>query len=132
MRRCPRDGSLLFSYDVPRAAQQVFHPAPGVHDDVPYAWTEPYYHAKGFSHWDNFSHSWAAFDVDDEVMPDGQLAQNAVQQLRTAASAGKPFFVAVGFHKVPCGCGTECARAGALTWRRPSAAPSVQRTAAVL
>jgi iduronate 2-sulfatase len=43
--------------------------------------------------------AWEAVDAADEDYPDGKLAQLAVEKLDELQSAGKPFFMAVGFFK---------------------------------
>ena len=43
--------------------------------------------------------SYECATVDDEVYEDGQIAREAVRQLREMKQSGKPFFLAVGFKK---------------------------------
>ena len=38
-------------------------------------------------------------DVDDDVLPDGQVAQEAIRRLQTLSEQNQPFFLAVGFFK---------------------------------
>ena len=42
---------------------------------------------------------WAALDCADEDMPDGQTASHAIAAMEQRPAAGKPWFIAVGFHR---------------------------------
>ena len=86
---------------------KIFHPgvlASG--NDDPVSWNMPYYHAPNLRYWTFGPNSWVA--VPEEMMkerplPDNQIADHAIQTLRTLApdakSGNQPFFLAVGFHK---------------------------------
>ena len=86
---------------------KIFHPgAPNGHDDEAYSWSLPYYHSPLQSQYGgNDTSSWWSFEgFQDNQLPDGQIADNAIQtlqQLRQNQSKGdnRPFFLAVGFHK---------------------------------
>ena len=86
---------------------KIFHPgAPNGDDDIAYSWSLPYYHSplQPFYGW-NLTSSWWSFDgFEDNQLPDGQIADNAIEtlrQLKQNQSKGddRPFFLAVGFHK---------------------------------
>lgn len=86
---------------------KIFHPgAPSGNDDEAYSWSLPYYHSPLQKQYGgNKTSSWWSFDgFEDNQLPDGQIADNAIQtlqQLKQNRSKGdnKPFFLAVGFHK---------------------------------
>lgn len=87
---------------------KVFHPgAPSGHDDIKYSWSLPYYHSPiegEYGPGNHTSSSWAFEGFEDNQLPDGQIADNALQtirQLKQNKTNGetKPFFLAVGFHK---------------------------------
>ena len=89
---------------------KIFHPgAPSGHDDQAYSWSPeglPYFHSKITPGKPlNASYSWWSFqDYQDNQLPDGDIADNAVsvlQQLKKNQTKGddRPFFLAVGFHK---------------------------------
>lgn len=86
---------------------KVFHPgAPNGDDDSAYSWSLPYYHSPLQPEYGgNQTSSWWAFDgFEDNQLPDGQIADNAIktlQELKQNRSNGhdQPFFLAVGFHK---------------------------------
>ncbi|XP_065843965.1 iduronate 2-sulfatase-like [Oscarella lobularis] len=78
-----------------------------IREDVPYSWTEPYFHApaqRRYGCCGNRTSSWWAVDNSVEL-PDEQIAQHAVETLQMLKNAQnsknetKPFFVAVGFRK---------------------------------
>ena len=84
---------------------KIFHPgAPSGNDDVKYSWSPeglPYFHGKDV---DANHTSWHSFDDKDDVLRDGQVADNAIKVLQTlkhnqTKGDDRPFFVAVGFHK---------------------------------
>ena len=86
---------------------KIFHPgAPNGNDDKAYSWSLPYYHSplQG-KYGGNQTSSWWSFEgFEDNQLPDGQIADNAIQtlqQLKQNQSKGddRPFFLAVGFHK---------------------------------
>lgn len=86
----------------------MFHPCPGAdhdpcHDDIPYSWTEPYFHASPAANhaYANFSHCWYAVpdDVPDSAFPDGEIAANAMRQLDNLTRGDAPFFLAMGLHR---------------------------------
>ena len=84
---------------------KIFHPgiiASG--GDDPISWSEPYFHAK--TYWETREHSWRAIPdnlLKDKPLVDEQTAERAIQTLRKVApeaqTGGKPFFLAVGFHR---------------------------------
>ena len=83
---------------------KVFHPGHASGHDDPPSWTEPFYHAPNLELWSSVSKQASAswLDVpksvtDKEPLPDNQLAESAMNFLDKVS--GKPFFVAVGFHK---------------------------------
>ena len=86
---------------------KVFHPgAPNGDDDSAYSWSLPYYHSPLQPEYGgNQTSSWWAFDgFEDNQLPDGQIADNAIkalQELKQNRPNGDdhPFFLAVGFHK---------------------------------
>ena len=86
---------------------KIFHPgAPNGHDDIAYSWSLPYYHSPLQGEYGgNTTSSWWSFDgFEDNQLPDGQIADNAIEtlrQLKQNQSKGddRPFFLAVGFHK---------------------------------
>ena len=89
---------------------KVFHPgAPNGNDDSEYSWSPeglPYYHSPLQKEYgSNTTSSWWAFEnFEDNMLPDGQIADRAVSvldQIVTNRSQGdeRPFFLAVGFHK---------------------------------
>ncbi len=84
---------------------KIFHPGrPSGNDDVEYSWSPeglPYFHGTDVT---ANGTSWHSFDDNDDVMRDGQVADNAIkvlQDLKQNQTKGdnRPFFVAVGFHK---------------------------------
>ena len=84
---------------------KIFHPgAPSGNDDSAYSWSLPYYHSP--LQVTNRTSSWWSFDgYQDNQLPDGQIADYAIdtlQQLKknmTNGNSSSPFFLAVGFHK---------------------------------
>ena len=84
---------------------KIFHPgAPNGNDDSAYSWSLPYYHSP--LQVTNRTSSWWSFEgYEDNQLPDGQIADNAIstlQQLKKNMTKGNrisPFFLAVGFHK---------------------------------
>ena len=83
---------------------KIFHPgAPSGNDDINYSWSLPYYHSP--LHVTNRTSSWWSFEgYEDNQLPDGQIADNAVatlKELKKNMTKGNssPFFLAVGFHK---------------------------------
>ena len=87
---------------------KIFHPGPpNGFDDQKYSWSLPYYHSPLEQQYGpaNHSASWRSFDgFEDNQLPDGQIADNAIEtlrQLKQNQSNGdnRPFFLAVGFHK---------------------------------
>ena len=87
---------------------KIFHPGPpNGFDDQKYSWSLPYYHSPLEQQYGpgNHSASWRSFDgFEDNQLPDGQIADNAIEtlrQLKQNQSKGddRPFFLAVGFHK---------------------------------
>ena len=87
---------------------KIFHPGlPNGFDDQKYSWSLPYYHSPLETQYGpaNHSASWRSFDgFEDNQLPDGQIADNAIEtlrQLKQNLSKGdnRPFFLAVGFHK---------------------------------
>ena len=87
---------------------KIFHPGrPNGFDDQKYSWSLPYYHSPLEAQYGpgNHSASWRSFDgFEDNQLPDGQIADNAIEtlrQLKQNQSNGdnRPFFLAVGFHK---------------------------------
>ena len=89
---------------------KIFHPgAPSGNDDDKYSWSPeglPYYHSPLQSKYgSNTTSSWWSFnEFKDNQLPDGEIADNAIQvlqQLKQNKSNGdsRPFFLAVGFHK---------------------------------
>ena len=83
---------------------KIFHPgAPSGNDDIDYSWSLPYYHSP--LQVTNRTSSWWSFEgYKDNQLPDGQIADNAIEtlkQLKNNMSEGNksPFFLAVGFHK---------------------------------
>eukprot|EP00056_Hartaetosiga_gracilis_P003909 m.69503 g.69503 ORF g.69503 m.69503 type:complete len:452 (+) comp11631_c0_seq8:61-1416(+) len=78
---------------------KVFHP--GFHDDAPYSWSEPYFHAADHGLSENMTHCFYAIpdDYSDEDVTDGMLANHAVATLQKAKEMTTPFFVAVGLHR---------------------------------
>jgi iduronate 2-sulfatase len=86
---------------------KIFHPGKASDNDDPISWSEPYFHADD-SFWGPFGSQHSHMAVNESMqklhpLPDQQLAEHAVEVLRQVAPAaktgGKPFFVAVGFHK---------------------------------
>lgn len=84
---------------------KVFHPGIASGGDDPISWSQPYFHAKHFG-WETYEHSWRAVPdelLKDKPLVDAQIADHAVETLRSVAPAAKtgqqPFFVAVGFHR---------------------------------
>ena len=86
---------------------KIYHPgAPSGFDDQKYSWSPeglPYFHSKMSP---NANHSsWNSFKgYEDDQLPDGDIANNAVKvlkQLKQNKTKGddRPFFLAVGFHK---------------------------------
>ena len=83
---------------------KIFHPgAPNGNDDIAYSWSLPYYHSP--LQVTNRTSSWWSFEgYEDNQLPDGQIADNAIstlKQLKKNMTEGNtsPFFLAVGFHK---------------------------------
>lgn len=84
---------------------KIFHPGSASGGDDPISWTEPYFHAKKYG-WETNEQSWAAIPdnlLKDKPLVDYQIAQQAITTLKYFAPGGKyegrPFFVAVGFHR---------------------------------
>ena len=86
---------------------KIFHPGePSGNDDVKYSWSPeslPYYHPTQNESIANHS-SWYIFDVPDNELIDGKLAENAIavlQSIKENRSNGdnRPFFVAAGFRR---------------------------------
>ena len=88
---------------------KIFHPViyENKTDDVAGgSWSFPYFHGVGGEdqkHLLNETNCGVASDVEsDEAYEDGMVAQHAIQTLRkisSSANNGKPFFLAVGFHR---------------------------------
>ena len=86
---------------------KIFHPgAPNGNDDIAYSWSLPYYHSPLQPEYGgNKTSSWWAFEgFEDNQLPDGQIADNAIETLRQlkqnqCKGDDQPFFLAVGFHK---------------------------------
>ncbi|XP_065190341.1 iduronate 2-sulfatase-like isoform X2 [Sycon ciliatum] len=91
---------------------KVFHPgSPSGNDDKKYSWSPeglPYYHSPiehRYGPMNKTSIAWAAEGFEDNQLPDGQIADNALKVLqelkqnRTEHGETRPFFMAVGFHK---------------------------------
>eukprot|EP00117_Sycon_ciliatum_P027848 scpid89841/ scgid22523/ Iduronate 2-sulfatase; Alpha-L-iduronate sulfate sulfatase; Iduronate 2-sulfatase 42 kDa chain; Iduronate 2-sulfatase 14 kDa chain len=91
---------------------KIFHPgAPSGNDDVAHSWSPeglPYYHSPVEHQYgpNNHTRMWWAFEgFEDNQLPDGQIADNALnvlEQLKTNETEHgeeRPFFLAVGFHK---------------------------------
>ena len=85
---------------------KIFHPGPpSGYDDKKYSWSLPYYHSPVESKYANHSSSWWSFDgYADNQLPDGQIADKAIQYLKDikmnrTKGDSQPFFLAVGFHK---------------------------------
>ena len=87
---------------------KIFHPAPGVNDDVPLSWTEPYFQPSVQANhaFSNLTHAWWAVpnDVAWQDLPDGQITVNALKQIEDLAPSqgekdASPFFIAVGLHR---------------------------------
>lgn len=83
---------------------KIFHPgAPNGNDDIEYSWSLPYYHSP--LQVTNRTSSWWSFEgYRDNQLPDGQIADNAIdtlKQIKKNMTEGNtsPFFLAVGFHK---------------------------------
>ena len=85
---------------------KIFHPGPpSGNDDRAYSWSLPYFHSplEGKVNWSG--PAWVSYeDYEDNQLPDGQIADNAVstlQAIKQNRSQGDktPFFLAVGFHK---------------------------------
>ena len=84
---------------------KIFHPgAPSGNDDIAYSWSLPYFHSP--IPVDRNGKSWTSFEgYKDDQLPDGQIANHAVDMLqeikknRTNLGDNLPFFLAVGFHK---------------------------------
>eukprot|EP00051_Salpingoeca_urceolata_P025941 m.472457 g.472457 ORF g.472457 m.472457 type:complete len:542 (-) comp20384_c0_seq12:452-2077(-) len=78
---------------------KVFHP--GYHDDAPYSWSEPYFHARDGGLSGNMTLCWDELgkNITDDDLIDGKLAQHAVSVLERVSKMNQPFFVAVGFHR---------------------------------
>ena len=87
-------------------------------DDYPYSWSTPhYFHAPNLAYWssktkqpgcDGCGNSWISVSPEAEQskpLPGTQIADHAVQKLANFSkngvgrAGGKPFFLAVGFHK---------------------------------
>ncbi len=75
-------------------------------DDNKYSWSLPYYHSLLWLFYAaNTTSSWWSFDgFQDNQLPDGQIADKAVEHIRTLKQNrnegdDRPFFLAVGFHK---------------------------------
>ena len=84
---------------------KIFHPGPASGFDDPISWSLPYFHAKTYG-WETHKHSWLAVpdnETIDKPLVDAQIADHAIETLKSLApgakTGGKPFFVAVGFHK---------------------------------
>ena len=89
---------------------KIFHPGPpSGNDDVAYSWSPeglPYYHSPlQIKYGDNDTSSWWSFDgFTDSQLPDGQIADRAIEILKDlkqnkSNDDNRPFFLAVGFHK---------------------------------
>ena len=89
---------------------KVFHPgAPNGNDDDRYSWSPeglPYYHSPlQPAYGSNTTSSWWSFDgFEDNQLPDGQIADKAIEYLKDlkenkTKGDERPFFLAVGFHK---------------------------------
>ncbi|XP_057707158.1 iduronate 2-sulfatase isoform X2 [Corythoichthys intestinalis] len=93
---------------------KVFHPgiASNYTDDYPYSWSIPAYHPASFRFEkgkmcrgeDGHLHAnlLCAVNVTEQpggTLPDMEIADEAVRLLKTQATDGNPFFLAVGFHK---------------------------------
>ena len=90
---------------------KVFHPgAASGNDDSKYSWSPeglPYYHSpiEGKYGPGNKTSSWWSFEgFEDNQLPDGQIAQNAISILKELGQnktkgEDRPFFLAIGFHK---------------------------------
>ena len=88
-------------------AGKVFHPGVPSGGDDPISWTDPYYHAPNFNHWEMGSnHSWYAVSEAERTatpLPDDQITQYTIDMMKKLAPAAKsgaqPFFLAAGFRK---------------------------------
>ena len=86
---------------------KIFHFGfPNGFDDNKYSWSLPYYHSPlWLIYAANYTSSWWSFkDYLDNQLPDGQIAENAVDRIRSLRQSRnngdvRPFFLAVGFHK---------------------------------
>ena len=82
---------------------KIFHPgAESRHDDTTYSWSLPYFHGRDTVDSPN---SWSCFfNISDNALTDGQVADKAVETLKAikqnrTKGNNTPFFLAVGFHK---------------------------------
>ena len=103
------------------AMGKIYHVGHGNHDD-PASWSVPSWNPRGRADGDPpparpkagaaakkpadraaakkaRGRPFAARDVADGDLPDGKIAGHAVERLGALKAAGKPFFLAVGFHK---------------------------------
>ena len=84
---------------------KIFHPGTSSNNDDPISWTEPYFHAPEYDIYQRNTNSWLAVNrstYEKYPLQDQALAAKAVEALKTLgpqAKQGKPFFLAVGFHK---------------------------------
>ncbi|KAK6177882.1 hypothetical protein SNE40_012757 [Patella caerulea] len=82
---------------------KIFHPGLSSNYDDPISWSKNYHvsQAHHYGH-SRHSHSWRAVpDIERQQFPlvDEMISTQAKKSLNELATAGQPFFLAVGFHK---------------------------------
>ncbi|XP_052771255.1 iduronate 2-sulfatase-like [Mya arenaria] len=83
---------------------KIFHPGAASGHDDPISWSVPYFHAT--TYWENRDNSWKAIPdgmLKEKPLVDFQIKEQALKTLNEFTSGGqyegKPFFIAVGFHR---------------------------------